>query len=394
MSTEASGGAQNGQWEIAGRDGELAEVRRLTADPGGGARALVIEGEAGIGKSALWSAGVTSARDAGWTVLSARGSEAETRLSFAGLADLLEPVADDVLPQLPEPLRAAMEVALIRRSPDRVTIGPREIGAATLAMLRELCASQPVVVAVDDLPWLDRATVDALWFAARRMPDAALRLLFACRTPSAVPGGAADPVLQADPQEAIGHGIPLDAVQTVRLGPLGTAVIESLLVDRLQLRLPARVLDLLVDKTAGNPFWSLEIGAVLARVTAIGDRLPVPRSLSLLVAQRLDRLPSPARQVLHVASALSRPSISVICAALEESLDDVGTAIDLAVDQGVVTTADGLLRPAHPLLGSAALDRMPPVGRAAMHRRLAGIVTDPEEKAAHLLVAASGEPDA
>src|SRR3954463_4636902 len=163
------------------RDAELAAVHGLLADPGAGARALVLVGEAGIGKTTLWTSGVEAARAGGWTVLTTRGAPEESGLSFAGLMDLMETLPDSLLAELPELQRAALGAALLRSAPT-ASIGPLEVGAGTLAVLRKLCQERPVLVAVDDLQWLDEPTTDALWFAVRRLGAAALRLLAACRT--------------------------------------------------------------------------------------------------------------------------------------------------------------------------------------------------------------------
>jgi hypothetical protein len=104
-------------------------------------------------------------------VLVARGSQSEAGLSFAALADLLDPAADPVLDDLPTPQRAALEVALVRRSPDGTSTGQREIGAGTTAVLRAMSRKRPVLIAIDDLPWLDEATRAALRFALRRLED-------------------------------------------------------------------------------------------------------------------------------------------------------------------------------------------------------------------------------
>jgi hypothetical protein len=119
-------------FDLLGRERELEIVENLLTDSAGSPRVVVIDGEAGIGKSTLWTAGVELARARAYTVLVARGSEAEVGLSFAGLTDLLDPVIDTVRDRLPEPQRIAVEVALLRRAPAGTSIGPREIGAAEL----------------------------------------------------------------------------------------------------------------------------------------------------------------------------------------------------------------------------------------------------------------------
>src|SRR5215831_562423 len=120
-------------------------------------RALVLSGEPGIGKSTVWEAEVDRARSQGFATLSARASEAEVQLAFAGLADLLEGVDSDVVAELSAPQRQALEVAVGRAEPGDRPPEPLAIAAGLLGALRLLSGRQRLLVAVDDLPWLDRA---------------------------------------------------------------------------------------------------------------------------------------------------------------------------------------------------------------------------------------------
>ena len=132
---------------------------------GGGA--LVLCGEAGVGKSVLWEVGVELARSEGFETLCARASEAEAQLSFAGLADLLDGVDSTRLAELPAPQRQALEVAVRRVGSAGPPPDPLTISAALLGALRLLSGGTPLLVAIDDLPWLDRGSTAALTFAAR-----------------------------------------------------------------------------------------------------------------------------------------------------------------------------------------------------------------------------------
>lgn len=385
-----------GDGALFGRDAELAAVRGLFDHTEDGARALMLEGEAGIGKSTLWAAGVNEARDAGWTVLAAQGSQSEAGLSFAALTDLLDPVVDPVLDDLPAPQRAALEVALLRRSPDGAPAGQREIGAGTTAVLRAMSRRGPVLIAIDDLPWLDEATRAALGFALRRLEDEQIRVLVSRR----VADGIIDAVADGDQTWQV-EDLPMARVATLRLKPLDDAHIARLVADRGARGLSDYAIDRVVAQAHGNPFWALELAAALdqAPERALDSRpdalatLPVPRSLSALVAKRLERLASPVREVLLVASALDRPSIALARRAVAGIVGDPDAAIDEAVRTRAITASEGRLDPAHPLLASAVLDGLPPLTRAALHRRLAGAVTDPEQKARHVVLAEAPEPD-
>src|SRR3954454_805864 len=141
--------------ELIGRETELDSIGAFLdgtrVQPG----ALVLEGEAGAGKTALWLAGLGLARERGFRVLEARPAEAEAKLAFAALADLLEGVLDDVLPSLPAPQRGALRVALLSERPGPEALDERAVGMVLLGSLRAVAAAGPVVVAIDDVQWLD-----------------------------------------------------------------------------------------------------------------------------------------------------------------------------------------------------------------------------------------------
>jgi len=371
---------------LIGRDTELLAVDALL-DAAGGCRALFIEGEAGIGKSTVWSLGVAAAVRRGWRVLSSRGSQTETGMSFAGLTDLFDLVLDDLAPDLPPPQLDALELALLRKSPGPTPLGQREVSAASLALLRRLAADRPVLLALDDLQWIDHATLDVVAFALRRLPELSVRVLVTLRIGSAVAP------TQTDDHSGLIRSVLADRVEVLRLPALDAASIGRLLGDRLGTRLAPNELAQLVERTNGNPFWALEIGAAVNRHGLPGGRLPVPESLSALVAGRLAELSPEVREALLVCSALSAPTVELAAAALADITDNPGRVLDAAMVGGLVQLADGRLRPGHPLLGSIALEMLPPGATQQLHRRLAAVVTDPEQHGRLLAAAAGTEPD-
>ena len=151
---------------IVGRDAELAAVRECVASTAAGA--LVLSGGPGIGKTTLWEASIAIARKRGTRVLVARPSGAEASLSFAALIDLCDGVDASALAELPAPQRSALEVALLRAEPTGVAAEPHAIALGVRSLLRALAADAPVLIAIDDIQWLDAPSVEALAFASRR----------------------------------------------------------------------------------------------------------------------------------------------------------------------------------------------------------------------------------
>lgn len=351
---------------VFGREGALAAI--ATAVSGvSAARGLLLTGEPGIGKTTLWEAGVGAARARGCRVLVARPADIEARLALAGLGDLLSEVSDETLAELPDPQREALDAALLRSSP---TEAPTERATAlgVLGVLRELARSRPVVVAVDDLQWLDPESAAALAFAARRLADADVRLLLA-RRPG--PAGTLERAL-----ERIG-------LARLPVEPLSLAALRRLLAERLDLALPRHLLRRVHAITLGNPLFALELGRLLREQGQLDARgeIPVPESIEELLGLRVESL-APAARTLLLALSLSGEL------EYEQLTEIVGTAaVDEALAAGLLVAGDGRVRPFHPLLAAAATRRARPTERRALHRTLAGIVTEPQLRARHLALA-------
>jgi DNA-binding CsgD family transcriptional regulator len=351
--------------------------------------ALVIEGEAGMGKSTLWSAGLSDALALGQVVLRVRPAQAEAKMSFAGLGDLLDPVADTLLPELNAPQREVLEVALLRRLPSASPPTEREIGAAMLAGLRLLAGGASVVVAIDDVQWLDRASAEVLAYALRRLGDGPIRTMITRRTSD---GPAAGEIDVATEVLAALDGL---SPSIMTLGPLPDVEVAHLVRARIG-PLPSAAAERgLVTAAAGNPYWALELGRAIAQAgDDYGGELRVPATLSTLLNRRLLSQPDDVRSALLVVAALSRPTWGTTSRALAAGVADPDGAIDAAVAAGLVTETTGRLSPSHPLLAAAALQALTPGRRHRLHRQLADLSADPEQRARHLALATDGDPDA
>lgn len=362
---------------MIGREDELAEVATFLDRALAASVSLVLTGEAGVGKTTLWHAGVEAARERSIPVLVASPSAAETGLSFAAIGDLLGEVADDVLVELPAPQRHALEVALLLTEAERSTPDPRAVAVALLSALRIVSRSEPVLVAVDDVQWLDSASAEALSYAARRLHEEPIGLLLAQRAPEGEP-------LPLGLDRAAVH------VSSLRVGPLTLGATHRLVRERLDVTLSRPVLRRVHETAGGNPFYALEIARALPLESVVaGHPLPLPGSLGELVRDRVAALPPDTRQVLLAAAALSEPRLSVVEAALGR---DPRPALEEATGAAIVAVDGDRVRFEHPLLASAAYGLSLDDGRRAMHRLLAAAVREPEERARHLGLATDG-PD-
>src|SRR5579862_4905508 len=172
---------------LIGRDAEVEALGEFLRLPVERVRGLVLRGEAGIGKTTLWLHGVAAAAAAGFDVLSARPSEAERRFSFAGLIDLLGPRVDDVGRRLPDVQRRALESALLVG--EQAPVDPRLVAAAALSMVRILAEGGPLLLAIDDLQWLDPPSGRVLAYGLRRLEADPVAVLATVREDATLSGG-------------------------------------------------------------------------------------------------------------------------------------------------------------------------------------------------------------
>jgi class 3 adenylate cyclase len=367
---------------IVGRDDELGAVQRFLDDLGSGPSALVIDGEAGIGKTTVWLAAVRAAEERSLRVLKARPAEAEARLSYAALSDLVGDAFDDTRALLPRVQERALAAALLRSDEDGGSPG-RTTATALQTVLTLLAADEQVLLAIDDVQWLDPASADALAFAVRRLP-ARLSLLLARR---GLPG--------EELPLGLARALPHDRV--VRLAPAGLslAALHQLVRQRVGLPLSRPLLGQLAESTGGNPFFALEMTRAYANRTGdleLGEPLPVPRSVEELVAAHVDHLSDTARQVALVAAATSYPTTSLITDALTEA--DVSDAVVEAEESGVLVIERDRVRFAHPLLASVVYGSASHERRRQIHKRLALVVSDGEQRARHLALSATEADEA
>ena len=212
---------------------------------------MLLEGEIGIGKTSVLAAAQEAARERGCLVLTANPAELEMPLEYTGIADLLDPLPGSLTDALPVPQRRAIRVALLREEAPEPPVDLRTVATAAVSMLRRAADSQPVLMIVDDLHWLDLSSARVLAFVLRRLPPAPVSFLASVRTGWA--GG--QPVLATD---AIAPG----RLDRLVLGPLGLAAARELVASRTRCRPDRRALLRLLHLTGGNPMFLLELAGL------------------------------------------------------------------------------------------------------------------------------------
>ena len=354
--------------EVTGREAELAVLAAFLREDRGRPAALVLEGEAGIGKTTIVRAALERVQPSGLRVLAIRLSAGEAELPFAALADLIEAAEGEGLAALAPPQREAMEVALGRAGG---TLNEHVLARGLLDLLRGWSAAGPLLLAIDDVQWLDRPTASALAFALRRVGPVGLRVLVAVRSANGAPM----------PELPLGLAAWED-VRQVAVGPLSVTVLGGLLRDVLGLPLPRPRVELVHATSGGNPFFALE----LARQGG-GDREERATLVGVL-AQRLRALESGVQATVFAAAAALRPTPDLLLAAGANRAE-----VRAAIESGVLEVAGERLAFTHPLFGSVAYELLLPDERRQVHERLAAVSEDPVERGHHVSRATVG-PDA
>jgi DNA-binding CsgD family transcriptional regulator len=361
--------------DLRGRRAECDVLNGLLEGVRGGRSAvLVVWGEAGVGKTALLDYAVESAPDL--RSVRAAGVESEMELAFAGLHQLCGPMLDR-LGRLPGPQRDALRIAFgleAGPAPDRFLVG-----LAVLRLLSEAAEDRPLVCVVDDVQWLDRASVQVLAFAARRLLAEAVLVIFAAREPGADLRGLPDLMV-----EGLRHGDARELLGSVVRWPLDE-----------------RVADRIVAETRGNPLALLELprgrsAAELAGGFGLPEILPLPGQIQENFARRVESLPEQTRLLLAVAAA--DPTGDPVL--VRRAAGRLGLGVEVA-EQAEETGLLGIGRIGgqvvfrHPLMRSAAYRAVSGGDRRKVHAALAEVTdaqTDPDRRAWHLAQATSG-PD-
>jgi DNA-binding CsgD family transcriptional regulator len=360
-------------WRLTDREGERDVLDRLVgAVRAGDSRVLVVRGDPGAGKTVLLD--YLAGRAHGCRVARATGVQSEMELAFAGLHQLCAPMLDH-LGRIPVPQREALRTALGLAAgppPDRFLTG-----LAVLSLLSEVAGGQPLICLIDDEQWLDQATELTLGFVARRLAADPVALVFATRDPGAELAGQ---------PELVVAGLKDDHAR---------ALLDSALAGPLD----ARVRDLIIAETRGNPLALLELPrgltpAELAGGFGLPAVTPLTGRIEASFGRQLAALPVQTRRLLQLAAADPSGDRALVWRAAER----LGIGVQAgapAVEAGLVEF-DGHVRFRHPLTRSAAYRSALLAERQQLHAALAEVTDpqlDPDRRAWHLAQAAPGQDE-
>ena len=369
-------GAKLSTMPLVGRDRELSAIDTWLGidDSRTPMTTLVIEGEAGIGKTELWTEALRLAADRGHRVLRCRASPSEAHLSYVALSDLLRSCADSVFEQLPPVQRRPLEVALLRAEASEGELDPRVVGTGLLSLFEVISSQRPLLLAVDDGQWLDSASARVLAFALRRVSEVPVRFVVTIRTDEPAATGLSTAHLQRE--------LGTESISVLDVGPLSVAAIHQLVRSALGASLARPVLVRIHRAAGGNPFYALEIAREVLRQGSLrpGEPLPVTTDHGEVVLLRLRRLPRRTREALLVVAALPRPAAGDVA---PTDLAPAERAGNVEVDQS------GRVSFSHPLFASALYSSLSPDEQRALHARIAERVETLEERALHRALAAS-----
>jgi hypothetical protein len=359
---------------LVGREVESKLLDSVLGHLGDGGGALVFRGEPGIGKSALLDRARQQARAMGARILSTVGVESEAELAFAGLHQLLHPIVG-LMDRLSDSQRAALEAAFGTTAD--VEPDPFRVSVAAFQLLCEAADARSVVLIVDDAHWLDRSSLGALAFIARRLESEPLALVAAVR--------AGHPTLLDD--------VRLSSLDLERLSASAAAELLDQRAPALHPILRARVL----AEAAGNPLALVELARSLPSSALIRERLsPAPTTLTARLEQafstRLDDLPAETRSALLAAALDSRASLDEIIRCVRQLQGSPASllALEPAAEAGLIDIVDAELRFRHPLIRSAVRQAAPAAQIFETYRVLATIVADPERQLWHRAMSAEG----
>lgn len=353
-------------------------ISTLLTDASLAPSALVLEGEAGIGKTTSLLAGVEEARGHGFRILSTRPAASESVMAYMALADLLGSVAPSAWADLPEPQRRAVDRIMLRTNDegdDDAVTDQRAVAAGFASVIDRLARQGPVLLAIDDLQWLDSSSVHVLGFLARRL-SGPVGLLGAVRTTS------------DDAPAASWIQLPRpDELHRITLRPLPVGALHAIVSQRLGRSYPRPTMLRVHETSGGNPLYAIELARWID--DGQGGREVLPQSLTELVSRRIDGFDEGTETALFASSCLAAPTVDLVARAIGTDARRLVEMLEPAEREGIIGLDGHGVRFAHPILAKGVYQRASPTRRRSMHRRLAELIDEPESQARHLALAAT-----
>lgn len=340
---------------------------------------LIIEGDAGIGKTTLWLSLLHTADTLGFRMLTARVGQAESVMAFAALADLLAEVSDEHFAALPPLQRLALERVLLRAGADGPATDQRVVAAGFVSVLHLLAADSPVLIAIDDVHWLDASSRTAIEFAVRRLKGPFGVLV----TERCAPGeGTTAGWLRLERP---------DGLLRVSVPPMGAGHLHTLISQRLGRTLTRPSVLRIAEMSGGNPFYALELAHTQLNA---GDgppasEPPLPATLADVVRRRVGLLDDSTRNLLLGVACVADPTVELLARAYGAGTDEITARLERAEAAGIVVLEGNRVRFTHPLLAGGVYTDAGPTARRALHRAIASVESHPELRARHLALAAS-----
>ena len=369
---------QPGGFPVVGRDDELAALSDFVEAARTGRAGVIIEGGAGIGKTTLWRVAVQRASDLGARVVQATPSRAERQLSYSGLRDLVTGIIEcdaSAFVRLAPHICAAVLTAARIAPPIEMPIDALTVAAGLRGALTALLLAGPVVIAIDDVQWLDAASATVLSHILRR-PVGAESLLLSRRT------GAAD-IDDADRGSPALIELP-PWIEPLSVSALKREAIVALVSARWPVFVGSPMANSIAELSAGNPLVADELVRANRRKSPT-ERPDVPSTLTAAPEARVRDLSSTSREVVLCAALAAQPTLALLAAASQCGPSEAFDAATVeAIDAGVIEVSGEHVRFRHPLYATAAVAIAGGAATRLAHGSLAGIVTDPEQIAVHL----------